>query len=201
MHTGASTMKLLGTIIVLLTLFLPTGNVSAVEATAPLEINGFRLGASIDEYDFITNQNYMQEVMIDNIGGFRRGIISYGTCEKPGEIIRIKLKYKEDSYKFFQQLLDRYEEKFGEPDDFTGDTFGVVIAWKWKFKDKNGDDVSLTLQHNKKNLDETIGNMVKLSMPSRVESERLCFIKSCKMANTKCPANMMREDWENLIPK
>ena len=60
----------------------------AEEKNVPAEINGFKLGASIKEYEFLRQRNYLQEVMIDNIGGFRRGSISYGSCEHPGEIVR-----------------------------------------------------------------------------------------------------------------
>lgn len=173
----------------------------ASENQTPTEINGFRLGASIEEYDFINYRNYLKEVMIDDIGGFRRAEISYGTCERPGEIVRIKMKYKENSKKFYQQLLKRYKKKFGEPQAFTGDSFGIVLSWKWRFTDKDNNYISLTLQHNQKNLNETVGNMVKLSMPDRIEAERKCFLKTCEENKTACPVNMMGEGWDNLIPK
>ncbi|GAB4340383.1 MAG: hypothetical protein Kow0089_13980 [Desulfobulbaceae bacterium] len=174
---------------------------TATDAKAPSEINGFRLGASIEEYDFINYRNYLKEVMINDIGGFRRGTISYGTCARPGEIVRIKLKYKDNSHDFYKELLKRFKKKFGKPDEFTGDAFGIVLSWKWRFKDREGNDVTLTLQHNRKNLNETMGNMVKLSMPGRIEEERKCFLKTCESVQTTCPVSMMSEDWDNLIPK
>lgn len=174
---------------------------SADEKNVPTEINGFRLGASIKEYEFLKNRNYLQEVMIDNIGGFRRGSISYGSCDHPGEIVRIKLKYKDNSEKFYKKLLKRFKKKFGEPEEFTGDAFGIVLSWKWRFTDKNNNYISLVLQHNKKNLDETIGNLIKLSMPDRIEAERLCYLQTCEKEKVQCPINMMSDDWENLIPR
>lgn len=173
----------------------------AAQKNVPTEINGFKLGASIEEYDFINYRNYLKEVMVDDIGGFRRGEISYGTCDRPGEIVRIKLKYKENSRKFYKQLLKRYKEKFGEPEEFTGDSFGIVQSWKWRFTDKDNNYISLTLQHNQKNPNETIGNMVKLSMPDRIEEERKCFLKACAENKNACPVFMMSEEWDNLIPK
>lgn len=171
------------------------------ENNIPYEINGFRLGAPIEEYEFIAHQDYLREVMIDNIGGFRRGSLAYGTCDRPGEIVRIKLKYKNNSKKFYKQLLKRYKKKFGDPEEFTGDAFGIVLSWKWRFKDKDNNHISMTLQHNKKDLNEATGNMVKLSFPERIKAERKCFLNSCKMEKTERPASMMNEDWEYLIPK
>ena len=188
-------------IFILAILLIPSEMLSAEEKPVPTEINGFKLGASIEEYDFINYQNYLKEVVIDDIGGFRRGIISYGTCERPGEIVHIKMKYKDTSHKFYKQLLKRYKKKFGKPEKFTGDAFGIVLAWKWRFRDKDNNYISLTLQYNKKDLAETIGNMVKLSMPDRIEAERKCFIKACEDQKMACPVNMMSEEWENLIPK
>jgi hypothetical protein len=184
-----------------LSLLLPQVIFAAGGSTAPLEINGFKLGSSIEEYDFIKHRNYLKEVVINDIGGFRRGVLSYGDCDRPGEIVRIKLKYKDDSYKFYQQLLKRFRDKFGKPEEFTGDAFGIVISWKWRFLDKDNNPISLTLQHNKKNLDETMGNMVKLSMPDRIEAERKCFLKACAEEEMACPVYMMSDDWDNLVPK
>ncbi len=184
-----------------LSLLFQHGSFAADSNNVPLEINGFKLGSSIEEYDFIKRRNYVKEVVIDEIGGFRRGILSYGNCEQPGEIVRIKLKYKNDSHKFYKQLFKRFKEKFGKPEEFTGDAFGIVIAWKWRFMDKDNNYISLTLQHNKKNMAETMGNMVKLAMPDRIEAERKCFLKICEEDKTACPVDMMSEGWDNLIPK
>lgn len=175
--------------------FAPAGD------TVPQEINGIRLGASIDEYEFLTYNNYVKEVIINDIGGFRRGEISYGTCDRPGEIIRIKMKYKDSSRKFYNELLTRYRQKFGKPDEFTGDAFGIVLEWKWRFTDKDGRYITLSLQHNQKNIDENIGNMVKLTMPDRIVAERECFLKQCQVDQKACPAAMMEESWENMIPR
>lgn len=175
--------------------FAPAGD------TVPQEINGIRLGASIDEYEFLTYNNYVKEVIINDIGGFRRGEISYGTCDRPGEIIRIKMKYKDSSRKLYNELLTRYRQKFGKPDEFTGDAFGIVLEWKWRFTDKDGRYITLSLQHNQKNIDENIGNMVKLTMPDRIIAERECFLKQCQVEKKACPAAMMEESWENMIPR
>jgi len=167
----------------------------------PHEISGFKLGFSIDDYEFISYRNFLKEVIIEDVGGFRKGVISYGVCERPGEIVRIKLKYRDNTRKFFNKLFKRYKQKFGEADEFTGDAFGIVLSWKWRFEDKDKNAITLELQHNLKNSDENIGNMVKLSMPDRIEAERKCFNKVCNLNKVPCPVESMKEDWENLLPR
>lgn len=194
-------MNLHRLILLLGTVFLLAAHISLADDNAPHEINGFRLGASIDEYEFISYRNYLKEVIIEDIGGFRKGEISYGVCERPGEIVKIKMKYKDSSRKFYSQLLKRYKEKFGKPDEFTGDAFGIVLEWKWRFTDKNNNLITLSLQHNLKNIDENIGNMVKLSLPARIEAERQCFNRQCETKKQECPISMQRADWENMIPR
>lgn len=188
-------------ILLLIALLLPVSHISLADDNVPHEINGFRLGASIDEYEFISYSNYLKEVIVEDIGGFRKGEISYGVCERPGEIVRIKMKYKDSSRKFYKQLIKLYEEKFGKPEEFTGDTFGIVLEWKWRFTDKNNNYITLSLQHNLKDIDENIGNMVKLTMPDRIEAERQCFNKQCDIKKQLCPVSMQSENWENMIPR
>lgn len=188
-------------ILLLIMLLLPAFHCAAAEENVPHEINGFQLGKSIEEYDFITYRNYLKEVIVEDIGGFRKGFISYGVCDRPGEIVRIKMKYKDTTHKFYNKLLKSYKKKFGKPDEFTGDAFGIVLEWKWRFIDKNNEYITLTLQHNKKNIDENIGNMVKLTMPDRIKAERICFNKQCDLKKQECPESMQSTDWENLIPR
>lgn len=188
-------------ILALFGLFLLTSHPGEAADNVPREINGIRLGASIEAYEFLTYNNYLMEVIINDIGGFRRGEISYGTCDRPGEIVRIKMKYKDSSRKFYNELLSRYRKKFGKPDEFTGDAFGIVLEWKWRFTDSDGNYITLSLQHNLKNIDENIGNMVKLTMPDRIVAERECFLKQCQVDKKTCPAPMMDESWENMIPR
>ena len=184
-----------------LSLLLPQITIGAGDITVPLEINGFKLGGSLKDYEFLKQRNYLKEVMVNDIGGFRRGVISFGNCERQGEVVKIKLKYKDDTHKFYKQLLKRFKKKFGNPEEFTGDAFGIVLSWKWRFRDKDNNYISLTLQHNKKNQEETMGSMVKLSMPDRIEAERKCFLNICETEKIACPVNMMSDDWDHLIPK
>ncbi len=176
-------------------------NLAAAAAGAPHEIGGFKLGAAIADYNVINDHNFLHQVVVDETGGFRKGVIYYGDCARPGEIVKIKLKFKDSSFKFYRKILARYTKKFGKPDEFTGDTFGIVRAWKWKFTDKDNNRITLTLQHNLKNMDENIGNMIKLSMPDRIKAERKCFNAGRPQHRQTPPAGQGPPDWERLIPR
>ena len=179
----------------------------AEEKETPLGVGGFKLGTSIDEYEFISYKNYLKQVVIDKYPGFRKGVVEYGVCERPGEIVKIKLKYQDSSRKFYKKLLKRFKKKFGKPDEFAGDSFGIVACWKWYFVDKDGNRVSLLLQHNLKNTNEVIGNMVKMQYPDRVEAERKCFNKACETHNPDAfnkiqnPPEPDKDTWQSLIPR
>lgn len=184
-------------------LFIPV--TSSAAEKAPLEIGGFKLGASIDDYEFISYRNFLKQVVIQDIEGFRKGIIYYGICERPGEIVKIKLKYRDSSEAFYKKLLKRYKKKFGKPDAYIGDSFGIVKAWRWTFVGRNNNKVLLRLQHNLKNPDESIGNTVKLEMPDRIEAERICFKRQCSMhrngTKKEMPSTWSEESWKLMIPQ
>lgn len=177
----------------------------AVAEKVPHEIAGIVLGTSVDEYPEMTRTNFLKEVVVTDWHGFRKGVITYGTCRYVDRILKIDMKYKDKSKDFFHQLLKIFREKYGEPDAWTGDSFGMVHVWKWKFIDKEQNQVSLALQYNGKNSDETLGNMVKLSYPGKIEEERLCFVEVC--ANTKEKIDPKRReelnksDWTHLVPQ
>ena len=175
-------------------------------APAPHEIGGFSLGSSVEDYDFISYRNFLNQVVVENIPGFRKGIIYYGVCERPGEIVKIKLKYKDSSERFFKKLMKKYKARFGEPDEYVGDAFGVVKAWKWTFTDRQGNRVTLVLQHNLQNPDESTGNTVKLSLPERIRAEEKCFRKltharTRQQTDQRTRQQISPEDWVKMIPR
>jgi hypothetical protein len=118
------------------------------------------------------------------------------------------MKYMDASRKFYDTLLDRFEDRFGKPDKWKGDPFHVVIAWKWFFTDAEGRQVSLILQHNTKDLDEKIGNSVKLTASDLMAEEKDCFRRQQekeKEKHSQPPRKQKRSgksrDWDLLIPK
>lgn len=177
----------------------------ALSIEVPHEIAGIRLGANVEDYPNIEYSNYLKEVVVTDWHGFRKGIISYGICQHPGNIVKMRMKYEDSSKKFFNTLLKRYKEKFGPPTEWKGDSFGIKHIWKWKFKDSKGDIVNLILQHNLQDNDDNIGNVVKLSYPEMDEQERLCFINHCDETKTaeqkKQKESQKDSNWDFLIPK
>lgn len=198
-------MQHIVTIVSILTLtylFVPLSSQAASSPTAPMTAGGFSLNTPIENYPVESHANYLNEVIVTNLDGFRKGFITYGTCRNPGEILRIKLKYKDRSFKFFKELLKRYKNEFGAKPKFSGDQFGNVKSWRWSFTDENGERVTLVLQHNLKDSDESIGNMLKLSLPDLMNEERLCFNErhQSKNSNTSSRSESGKLDWQKLIP-
>ncbi|MGW8195789.1 MAG: hypothetical protein ACWGOX_16145 [Desulforhopalus sp.] len=172
---------------------------------APHQVAGITLGTHIDDYPNIIRTNFLKEVVITDQYGFRKGVISYGACLHKNLILKIDMKYKDKSKSFYQKLLKEFKQRFGEPDSWHGDSFGVLYLWKWSFIDKDQNRISLSLQYNGKNSNETIGNMVKLSLPEKIEEERLCFVRMCgeisKEHDTEDSAEGEDVDWSYLIPR
>jgi hypothetical protein len=171
--------------------------ISSVYLTA----GGFTLGTAISGYDFVSHDNFVKEVIITDIKGFRKGFVTYGVCDRQGEILRIKLKYKDRSYLFFEKLLEQYKKKFGSDPKYVGGVYGNVKAWKWAFTDEEGKRVTLMLQHNLKNMDESIGNMMKLSLPDRLIAERKCFNKVSYQRQEGDANKLLKPDWDLFLPK
>ncbi len=174
---------------------------AAMGTEAPGSAGGFSLKSKIDQYGVSGHENYLKEIIITDLEGFHKGFITYGTCERPGEILRIKLKYKDRSYKFFEQLLEKYRQTFGAKPKFDGDQFGNVKAWKWSFTNEDNQRVTLELQHNLKDTEESIGNMLKLSLPELMNEERHCFNRKYPDKQEKDAETDSEPDWNILIPK
>ena len=173
----------------------PLSTVSA--QTVPSSAGGFTLGRSIDDYPVESHAYYLNEVIVKDLPGFRKAYITYGTCRNPGKILRLKLKYENGSVDFFKELLSRYREKFGAKPKFSGDQFGNVRSWNWSFTDDQGHRVKLQLQHNLRDEEESIGNMVKLSLPDLMDDERRCFNE----LHDPDEKSGKKTDWEDLIPR
>lgn len=200
-------MKEVFAIIICCTLLfsLGSGSHQSFAASVPKEVGGFALGADISDYPNVMQTNFLKELVVTDRYGFRKGIISYGICKHEKKILHIRLKYEDPSKKYYKQLLKKFKQKFGEPDEWKGDSFGILYIWKWYFTDEENRAVSLTLQHNLRNPNENIGNMVKLSYPKLIEEERACFNQMCeekKGEQDKDTLETMKQpDWQYLIPR
>jgi len=151
---------------------------------APHQVSVFKLNSNIaDVKDYVIMETalpirYMEnieEVEIKPIEGLKSGMIAYATCATPGHIARIKLKYNDSSKKFFEKLLKEIKNKYGEPDEYRGDPFHILISWKWSFVDKDSNRISMTLQHNSMDTEEKLGNAIKLTMTSLIEEDQRCY--------------------------
>jgi hypothetical protein len=155
-------------------------------AQAPRQIAGFVLGGNFSDFKEklrmetvlpIRYREYLKEVEIKPIEGFKSGLVWFGTCNEPNRIVRIKLKYADSSKKFYSKLLERFKQRFGEPDEWRGDPFHVVIAWKWSFIDSNRNPISMILQHNTLDAEEKKGNALKMTLTDLINQEHLCHEK------------------------
>lgn len=195
--------------IILLVLALSFPGISL--AQVPIQIGGISLGADIHDYDqYIKAQTtlpirfmeYLEEVELNRLPGFKSGYLAYGNCAEPGKIVRIKLKYSDSSKAFFKDLLEKYKDRFGKPQKWLGDPFHVITAWQWSFSDK-GQQVELYLQHNLSDEEQKLGNSVKLTLSNSILQEQSCFTEKFPdyRASTSPEKQNYVVTWEDLIPK
>jgi hypothetical protein len=148
---------------------------------------------------------WINEVEIEPTEGLKSGLIWYGACTSPGKIIRIMLKYIDSSKNFYEKLLSLCKERFGEPDEWRGDSFHIVIAWKWNFIDNEGNKIGLIVQHNTKDSDERMGNSLKLSMGNLMDDEAECYGKK-NPENNKDASKIIKKsiedlNWDMIVPR
>ena len=174
-------------------------------AAAPHQLGGFVLNQKISAFEDrilmdtalpVRYAENIEEVEIKPTQGFKSGLIAYGTCSKPGHIVRIKLKYADASKKFYEDLLKQFKKRFGEPDEYRGDAFKIVIAWKWSFVDEENHKISLILQHNAMDEDEKIGNAVKITDTTLMEEDLDCYRR--KQLDSR--DRLRQRKWETVDP-
>ncbi len=179
-------------------------------AQTPTGVGGFVLNTDVKQYKSelkakttlpIRFMEGISEVEIQQRPGFKSGYIAYGNCAAPGKVVRIKLKYKDSSKNYYEELLEAYRDKFGKP-KWLGDPFHVISTWKWSFKDGNN-QVEIFLQHNLSNKDEKLGNSVKVTMLNMLIDELECFRAKNPDFRKANPVKGAADkvDLEDLIPK
>ena len=179
-------------------------------AQTPTGVGGFVLNTDVKQYKSelkaettlpIRFMEGISEVEIQQRPGFKSGYIAYGNCAAPGKVVRIKLKYKDSSKDYYEELLEAYRDKFGKP-KWLGDPFHVISTWKWSFKEGNN-QVEIYLQHNLSNKDEKLGNSVKMTMLNLLKDELTCFSEKNPDFRKSTPVNGATDkvELEDLIPK
>ncbi|MFZ0243592.1 MAG: hypothetical protein WAL90_18285 [Desulfobacterales bacterium] len=183
----------------------------AVLAAAPHELAGFVLGDRFSKYqDLADLQSRMplrhgssiDAIQVRPLPGYKHGMVWVGNCIVPNRIVSIRMKFADSSRNFYDELLKRYKNRFGAPSEWRGDPFHIVISWKWSFVDEQQNKISMILEHNQKDEDETVGNTIKLTMWNLVDEERAC-------QNKKNPEPALQSgqtpeappDWEVLVPR
>jgi len=174
-------------------------------ADAPHQVGGFVLNQDIKKFEdrvimdtalAVRYAENIEEVEIKFTQGFKSGLIAYGTCARAGNIVRIKLKYADSSKKFYKDLLKRFKKQFGEPDEYRGDPFHIVVAWKWSFVDRQNHRISLILQHNSMDEQEKKGNSVKLTNTNLMEEDLLCY----KNKQLDYRERLRQREWKAVKP-
>lgn len=211
-----TSMKKYLTLTGLLLLCFLSKTADAAHVIVPHKVGGFVLGEPIEKFkhmvDMSTRMNvryreFLYEVEIKPLKGFKSGLIAVGNCADPGKIVRIKLKYADSGKDFFNQLLKRFKARFGQPTEYQGDPFRVFIVWKWRFIDENHNQINLILQHNHQDEDEKIGNAVKMTHINLLEKERQCFMEKERRAGKpkddkiEHKTTEIKPDWKLLIPR
>lgn len=175
-------------------------------AEAPQQVGGFVLDQDIKKFEDrvimdtalpVRYAENIEEVEIKFTQGFKSGLIAYGTCARPGHIVRIKIKYADSSKKFYKDLLKQVKKRFGEPDEYRGDPFKIVDAWKWSFVDRQNHRISLILQHNSKDEQEKMGNSVKLTNTTLMEEDLLCY----KNKQLDYRERLRQREWKAVKPQ
>jgi len=183
-------------------------------AETPHQLGPFILGHDIAEFvDFVQMDTslpirYMEsirEVEIRPIIGFKSGLIAYGTCAAPNRVVRIKLKYSDNSKAFYKKLKKRIDSRFGKSDEYRGDPFHIVIGWKWSFMDTDNNKIALLLQHNTRDEEEKMGNSIKLTMTNLLESDWECHQNKSPAeqaaGNVSKPQELEQTGWDLFVPR
>ena len=180
-------------------------------AETPHQLAGFVLGDQFSKYqDLVDMQTKMplrrsksiDEFEVRDLKGFKYGLIWVGNCTVPNRIVSLRMKYADSSKQFYEELLERYKRRFGDPSEWRGDPFHIVISWKWSFIDDQKNRISMILEHNMRAEDETVGNTVKLTMWNLIEEERICAKENLpEPVETSAKAEGEPLNWDLLVPR
>ncbi|MBI9077601.1 MAG: hypothetical protein JEZ02_19515 [Desulfatibacillum sp.] len=190
----------------LLLLLLP----QASHAKAPIQIGGFTLGQNVSSYQnqiipgtamAVYENGMCEEVQVKVSNGFKTGSMQYGVCADPGRIVHVEFKYEDSSKQFFDKLLEQCKKQFGNPNEYKGDSFRVFIAWKWIFFDDQNNRITLKIQHNAKDEEQRLGNVIKLTMTNLVDNERKCWRESMKSRDGEKQVRQGKVNWDQLLPR
>ena len=176
---------------------------NAQAATIAGIVLGEPIGAIKDRVDFKTalpmwDRPYMSRAKLKKTMGIKSGYVEYGTCTTPNRVLRIKLKYKDDSLDFFAELLKSMVAKFGKPVEWRGNITGTVKGYKWSAT-IDGQQVNITLLRSvSDDTNYTKGNSIRISLPKAIEKEGDCAGKT--PTNKRKPFGPKQPDMDWYLP-
>jgi len=160
------------------------GATALAQSPAPTSLGGIDLGGDAARFGRYLHPGRPKTVEdapslsrrnIKPAGAFRGGYLLTGNCAAPGRVVRIKLKYADDTEDFFRRLSGALMDRYGLPAEYKGDLEGRVLGNKWSFTNALGQSISLIVQHSDaEGLDNDKGNVIKLTNWALVETERAC---------------------------
>ncbi|WP_432737716.1 hypothetical protein [Maridesulfovibrio sp. FT414] len=191
------------TLIIMAILLMASSALSA--QNAPESIAGITIGNNISSVHSLLDmdsaaspwqEEYIKRIALKDLEGYRSGYVVVGNCKRKDIILRMKLKYEDDSMDFFNQLYAKFEKRFGRPNDWRGNPFGTLKVWKWSLNDEKG-NISLILQHFSGDDDSiSSGNSIRLSRPSWIAEEEECWDHTNpEKERTPIPAKMKGMNW------
>ncbi|WP_319780600.1 hypothetical protein [Maridesulfovibrio sp.] len=178
---------------------------AAAAQNAPESVAGITIGNNVSTVRSLLEmksktspwqEEYITRIGLKDIEGYKGGYVVVGNCKRKDIILRMKLKYQDESMEFFNKLYSKIEKRFGKPNDWRGNPFGTLKVWKWSLGDADG-NVSLILQHFSGDDDSiTKGNCIRLSRPSWIDEEMECWEKMHPPVTGKpIPAKMEGINW------
>ncbi|MEF3697821.1 hypothetical protein [Desulfolutivibrio sp.] len=180
--------------------------------SAPMELAGLRLGGDISQYAQLIDADsaskgffrpHLEMVSLKDREGLRSAYADYGTCQNKGRIVRIKVNYTDGSLTFFEKLLSELKKRYGQPEDWRGNPFGTLRAWKWSIA-SGADRISMVLMYYAGDDGEyTEGNSLRITSRNMVDEEDRCYAARKNggepATELRKPADVSELDW--LLPK
>lgn len=179
---------------------------------APRSIGNITLGASVselqDKVDLASavplgGAGFLMRASLKPLQGFESGYAVYGNCREKGRIVRVKLKYEDDSVSFYNEVLSALRARYGKPTQWKGNPFGTLKLWKWSMKDAQNHSINVQLQHYQGDDDAfTPGNSIKLTHGTYLEEEKTCYDAKRGSAKRESAsgAGSRQVDFETYLP-
>lgn len=176
----------------------------------PLTLAGITLGGDMEQYTSCCDMDlsspmpdapFLKEVHLkaDFIPGIRGGSLTYANCGEIGKIARIKLKFHNRGKGLFKDLLERYTDAYGKPDNYAGDAFRNIIAWEWNFT-RDDERLTLLLMWSREQ-EMRPGVSIKMTLTSLVDREYACFKKKFDNQERKKGGPSKIRDIGDFVPK